>query len=221
MLVGSEVMNLRRCASAALTGGAFCFLVSSAQASLILAGPTAAMETNRSLSVDFTSAAPTTALSFILDGYASLDGQNFYEDDFSLRLNGAQVFLGTFNLGGGSDSGSQANIYSNPFGATLSNPTNNGTAVTFTGGRELFHFAALPVNIGSNTLTFGYTSLNDASHAGFQGLPDEGWGIEQVDVGVVGVVPEPSTWAMLVLGFAGIGFVAYRKRKSGYVLRIA
>jgi hypothetical protein len=219
---GVKLMKLgRRLASAALTGGAFCLLVSSAQASVILSGPTTAMETNRSLSLDFTSAAPTTALSFTLDGYASLDGQNFYEDDFSLRLNGAEVFLGTFNLGGGSDSGSQANIYSNPFGATLSNPTNNGTAVTFTGGRELFHFAALPVNIGSNTLTFGYTSLNDASHAGFQGLPDEGWGIEQVDVGVVGVVPEPSTWTMMVLGFAGIGFMAYRKRKSGYALRLA
>jgi hypothetical protein len=26
-------------------------------------------------------------------------------------------------------------------------------------------------------------------------------------------VPEPSTWAMLLLGFAGIGFAAYRKRR--------
>jgi PEP-CTERM motif len=25
-------------------------------------------------------------------------------------------------------------------------------------------------------------------------------------------VPEPSTWAMLLIGFAGIGFMAYRKR---------
>src|SRR5665213_266136 len=33
----------------------------------------------------------------------------------------------------------------------------------------------------------------------------------------VGSVPEPSTWAMMILGFAGIGFVAYR-RKSKPVL---
>jgi hypothetical protein len=33
----------------------------------------------------------------------------------------------------------------------------------------------------------------------------------------VGVVPEPSTWAMLILGFAGVGFMAYR-RKSGPAL---
>ena len=30
----------------------------------------------------------------------------------------------------------------------------------------------------------------------------------------VSAVPEPSTWAMMILGFAGIGFMAYRRRKS-------
>ena len=28
-------------------------------------------------------------------------------------------------------------------------------------------------------------------------------------------VPEPSTWAMMLLGFAGIGFAGYRARKRG------
>lgn len=26
-------------------------------------------------------------------------------------------------------------------------------------------------------------------------------------------VPEPSTWAMMILGFAGVGFMTYRRRK--------
>jgi PEP-CTERM motif-containing protein len=26
-------------------------------------------------------------------------------------------------------------------------------------------------------------------------------------------IPEPATWAMLLIGFAGIGFAAYRRRK--------
>ena len=30
--------------------------------------------------------------------------------------------------------------------------------------------------------------------------------------GVVAAVPEPSTWAMMILGFAGVGFMAYRRR---------
>ena len=35
-------------------------------------------------------------------------------------------------------------------------------------------------------------------------------------------VPEPATWAMMLLGFFGIGFMAYRKRTDGgRALRLA
>ena len=37
-------------------------------------------------------------------------------------------------------------------------------------------------------------------------------------VGTVSAVPEPSTWAMLLLGFAGMGFMAYRRRNQGAAL---
>ena len=37
---------------------------------------------------------------------------------------------------------------------------------------------------------------------------------------VTSAVPEPSTWAMMILGFAGIGFMAYRRRQNGPMLRI-
>jgi hypothetical protein len=33
------------------------------------------------------------------------------------------------------------------------------------------------------------------------------------NVSVTGVVPEPSTWAMMLLGFAGLGFAGYRKAR--------
>jgi len=36
----------------------------------------------------------------------------------------------------------------------------------------------------------------------------------------VAPVPEPSTWAMMILGFVGVGFMAYR-RKSGLSVRLA
>ncbi len=43
----------------------------------------------------------------------------------------------------------------------------------------------------------------------------------QVQFSEVSGVPEPSTWVMMILGFAGIGFTAYRKRnRSNQVLRI-
>lgn len=39
--------------------------------------------------------------------------------------------------------------------------------------------------------------------------------------GVITAVPEPSTWAMMILGFFGVGFAAYRKRDSNVALRLA
>jgi hypothetical protein len=36
---------------------------------------------------------------------------------------------------------------------------------------------------------------------------------------VSGAIPEPSTWAMILLGFAGIGFAGYRKAKQAAVAR--
>ena len=37
----------------------------------------------------------------------------------------------------------------------------------------------------------------------------------------VAAVPEPSTWAMMILGFAGIGFMAYRRRNQSAALTAA
>jgi hypothetical protein len=41
--------------------------------------------------------------------------------------------------------------------------------------------------------------------------------IKQIDFGyaTAAATPEASTWAMMVLGFAGIGFVAYRRKREG------
>jgi hypothetical protein len=36
----------------------------------------------------------------------------------------------------------------------------------------------------------------------------------------VSAVPEPSTWAMMILGFLGVGFMAYRRKNEGS-LRLA
>ena len=34
-------------------------------------------------------------------------------------------------------------------------------------------------------------------------------------------VPEPSTWAMMILGFCGLGFIAYRGKRNGSALSVA
>jgi PEP-CTERM motif len=38
--------------------------------------------------------------------------------------------------------------------------------------------------------------------------------IDNLEFNVAAAVPEPSTWAMMILGFAGVGFMAYRRRHS-------
>jgi hypothetical protein len=38
---------------------------------------------------------------------------------------------------------------------------------------------------------------------------------------IVASIPEPSTWAMMILGFAGVGFMAYRRRSQGPAFRLA
>jgi hypothetical protein len=40
----------------------------------------------------------------------------------------------------------------------------------------------------------------------------------QMDLGDGGVplIPEPSTWAMMLLGFAGLGFAGYRRARAGH-----
>ena len=48
---------------------------------------------------------------------------------------------------------------------------------------------------------------------GFNDFKQFGFGLEPDDViGQQNGVPEPSTWAMMLLGFAGVGFMAYRRK---------
>jgi hypothetical protein len=40
-------------------------------------------------------------------------------------------------------------------------------------------------------------------------------------VTISAAVPEPSTWAMMLLGFCGLGFMAYRRKQNGAALSVA
>ena len=51
----------------------------------------------------------------------------------------------------------------------------------------------------------------------FTDLPESGAGSVTVTPIIPGAVPEPSTWAMMVLGFAGLGFLGYRQTAKARV----
>ena len=97
----------------------------------------------------------------------------------------------------------------------------NSTSSTAPGGyqnSERISFGFLGMNYNPNLdntfdISFALTRLN-----GFA-LNNE---IHvQVGAGFTAAVPEPSTWAMMILGFAGVGFMAYRRKQNGAALRTA
>ena len=86
---------------------------------------------------------------------------------------------------------------SNSFGALVMPGANPGG---YSGGSDFF-LNTFSANIPNFTATAGDVNF-------------------QTFVNVTAAVPEPSTWAMLFLGFASIGFMAYR-RKSKPALMVA
>lgn len=75
-------------------------------------------------------------------------------------------------------------------------------------GVDRFEVLGIDPSLGldpNNPVAF-VTSLTFAGPGTFTGT------MTPVTVEVAAAVPEPSTWAMMILGFAGIGFVAYRRR---------
>jgi PEP-CTERM motif-containing protein len=45
-------------------------------------------------------------------------------------------------------------------------------------------------------------------------------GPDAIQAGILTAVPEPSTWAMMIAGFFGVGFLAYRRRDRALTLRL-
>lgn len=57
-------------------------------------------------------------------------------------------------------------------------------------------------------------NTNNTNRDGINGLTD-------VTLTLAAAAPEPSTWAMMILGFLGVGFMAYRRKQNGPALRLS
>lgn len=158
-----------------------------------------------SYSADFNAGAGPGVLTFTLNGYASLDGDNWYEDDFSIYHNSNEILRATFNLGGGGND----IIFFSPNGSVITKMSNNPSWPDWAGGTVAFNVPLALVQ-GQNNLTFAYHALSDG-HAGFQGTGDEGWGLTDIKVTGGAAVPEPMAWALMITGF-GLAGVALRRR---------
>lgn len=108
-----------------------------------------------------------------------------------------------------------SNVFNDPIsgpGGTNGYEFRQGQAVQFTPapGATPVAFTSATWTLGSGTLTF---NIQD-NHL----LGDDfalAWAItcgNDVIQGQISGVPEPSTWAMMILGFSGVGFMAYRRK---------
>jgi hypothetical protein len=90
----------------------------------------------------------------------------------------------------------------------LINNANVFTALNISGNATSLTWEQFSWNFIATTTSTSITFLNqDPSN-------DYVAALDNVVVSQISAVPEPSTWAMMILGFAGVGFAAYRRRSQ-------
>jgi hypothetical protein len=105
-------------------------------------------------------------------------------------------------------------------GAPLAdNISGNIGTVNLPGPRLSIGFTAGPDVITSNATIPAvpyHPSVFDLMFVSYMSPTGSYW-LELDNLAGVSAVPEPATWAMMILGFAGVGFLAYRRSKKQQV----
>jgi PEP-CTERM motif-containing protein len=130
---------------------------------------------------------------------------SFSDHESGVSLGSDQVIITTTNNQNVSQS--QDADYINICGAGSNICSTSISAYESKSAGPIFNLSG--VIVGDPVLTLTGVTLTGNTENGELG--------NQLPLGV-DAVPEPSTWAMMLLGFAGIGFMAYRNRKNGLVL---
>ncbi|OKO69023.1 hypothetical protein AC630_37645 [Bradyrhizobium sp. AS23.2] len=97
---------------------------------------------------------------------------------------------------------------------------------------SIFDIYGLGTSIAANPFAFGFNNATDAcgaipgadcsQYVYWDGIhPTAAAHLVIADAFIAQAVPETSTWAMLILGFAGIGFITHRRRNQTSALTVA
>lgn len=192
----------------------------------------------QSYSVNFTAGVASTAITFAFRQDPSFeDFSNASVVDLT-HPSGNILLNGNFALGPVGSNTPTGWTYANIYGATFGGVLQAGCGV---GGSNCWHDGAVQAydaisqtvatqigdvyqisfNLnGGSTGTYSRLSTNgDVTGTGGNGIDVLAYA--QAGLPIAGAVPEPSTWAMLLIGFAGLGFMACRRKNSRAQLRLA
>ena len=86
---------------------------------------------------------------------------------------------------------------------------------TFSRGRSVFHVSSLTIGPDESSSNFFFGTAELASLVTLL-LVDAKGNFSSVSFDATPAVPEASTWAMMLLGFAGIGVLACRRRRNRF-----
>jgi hypothetical protein len=139
-------------------------------------------------------------------GYSSSNGDSAnLSGIFSWDTSSQSIVASDINLAGYDASGSHAGPVSCSNCTTMFYDT--GHFAINSGPQALY--LTFGSALGGASVPLSLMAYDDSNQPEYQG----GAAFESV-TGVVTATPEPSTWAMMILGFAGVGFMAYRRRSS-------
>jgi PEP-CTERM motif len=94
-------------------------------------------------------------------------------------------------------------------GSVLSGNTYQGTTAQFVSS------VGFDLSANSELLHLNFSALSLDSPSSLSGYEFVGGNFRTITSGsITASIPEPSTWAMLLLGFAGLGFMAYRRKSK-------
>jgi hypothetical protein len=157
-----------------------------------------------------------SALAIALVSPASAD--IIYSVDYTV---GASVLTGTITTDGNTGAITAAdiksfdlstNVLGTPAEFTSPNSTATGSGLTATATQLSFNFTAGDTfEITEAGASFALTDHAEllAGNVGTGGRDS---------MILASAVPEPSTWAMMILGFCGVGFMAYRRKNGAFRL---
>jgi hypothetical protein len=154
----------------------------------------------------------------VMEGYRTIDGKNFYNDDSGPKASSAGL-PGFFSTAPDSNADSRSTFSFVPSGSTsfYHGGCGGGDGGGIGGGggggssgsgasRSGFSVGAGPSLNGFNPLQLGYTSL---ANSGGPELSEGGGGRSEVSA-----TPLPPSWTLMLIGLVGFGFMAHRLRKN-------